>query len=115
MILVDCIFTERNNHMMKNLEQSKSAPLESMILDYLRPRMNASTAQTNRWHNLQKGHAGESHLHHLLRKELPPRYLLLSDLLLEHQHTKFQIDLLLMSNNAVYLLEVKNYYFQIKK
>lgn len=95
--------------MMKNLEQSNSAPLELMILDYLLPRMNASTAQTNRWHNLQKGHAGESYVYHLLKKQLPPRYLLLSDLLLEHQQTKFQIDLLLISKNDIYLLEVKNY------
>lgn len=109
MIVIDFSKKERNIHMINTSERNNAPPLELTLLNDLLPRMNASTAQKKRWSNVQKGHCGESHLYQLLRKELPPQYLLLSDLLLEHQHTKFQIDLLLISKNDVFLLEVKNY------
>lgn len=34
---------------------------------------------------------------------------IVNDLLLEHQHTMFQIDSLLFSRDLIYLFEVKNY------
>ena len=58
--------------------------------------------------NLEKGYEGERNFEVLLEHHLSEG-LILNDLLLEKNNTLFQIDSLLISQNSIYLFEVKNY------
>lgn len=95
--------------MITNSVVENSVPLELRILKYLQPRMHFSNQEKRRLYNLQKGYEGESKLYSIFKEKLPPRYIILTDLLLKENHTEFQIDLLLLGKDIVYLLEVKNY------
>src|SRR5690625_2317690 len=84
-------------------------PMELHILTLLYSRMKLSASERRQYENLHKGYKGEQKLHDLLHKQLSPDYLVVNDLLLKSNHTEFQIDTLLIGNNTIYPLEVKNY------
>lgn len=86
-----------------------SIPLELKILKYLQPRMQFSAAQKLHYNNLKKGYEGEQKFHDILDKNLSSDYLIINDLRLKNNQTEFQIDTLLIGNNKIYPLEVKNY------
>src|SRR5690625_1679348 len=84
-------------------------PMELHILHLLYSRMNLSASERRQYENLHKGYKGEQKLHDLLHKQLSPDYLVVNDLLLKSNNTEFQIDTLLIGQNKIYPLEVKNY------
>ncbi len=79
------------------------------VLSYLEPRMNLSNSERNKRQNLYKGFDGEQAVYNRLIQQLPPSYHILTDLLLSHNTSEFQIDLLLIGENTIFPLEVKNY------
>ncbi len=88
----------------------KSVPSMALqVLTYLRPRMNLSGEQTLNFTNLTKGYEGERKLNDLLKEHLSSNYLVLNDLLLQSNHSEFQIDTLIIGKQKIYPLEVKNY------
>lgn len=101
-MIMTTIIKERNMHMA-------ITPLELTALSYVQPRMNLSNVDRVRLRNLRKGYEGERKLYAMLEENLPPNYLILTDLLLKQHQTEFQIDLLLIGNDTLYPLEVKNY------
>lgn len=86
-----------------------STPLELKLLKYLQPRMNLSTTQQRNYQNLHKGYEGEHKLQNLLKKYLSTSYIVVNDLLLKENNSEFQIDTLLIRNDKIFLLEVKNF------
>lgn len=70
--------------------------------------MNLSIKEANHYLNLEKGFNGEVKLDEWL-EGLPGGWLILNDLLLECNNTVFQIDTLLISQETIYIFEVKNY------
>jgi hypothetical protein len=83
-------------------------PAELKLLRCLNIRMNLSVKKTNYYWNLEKGFKGEQKFDVWL-ENLSNDGLILNDLLLESNNTVFQIDTLLISQNTLYLFEVKNY------
>ena len=87
---------------------------ELRVLKALNPRMDLAEKEKQYYLNLKKGFEGEvifdGHL-----KRIVIQSLILNDLLLEHNHSHFQIDSLMISQYLTYLFEVKNfegeYYF----
>lgn len=94
---------ERN--MIKMNNESK----ELDILFYLQRRMDLSGTQRQKQSNLLKGLEGEQQLYDLLIKQLPSSFEILTDLLLTNNGLEFQIDILLIGDDTIYVLEVKNY------
>lgn len=88
-----------------------SPPLirELKILTYIQPRMNLSATQQANLHRLCKGYEGEKAFIHILEKELSADYLIVNDCLFKINNREFQIDTLLIGENTIYLLEIKNY------
>ncbi|MRG88347.1 nuclease-related domain-containing protein [Salinibacillus xinjiangensis] len=81
---------------------------ELQLLRLLNSRMELSTKEKQHYLYLQKGYKGEKIFADRL-ESLPCEKVIIHDLLLEHNHTVFQIDTLLFSQNKIYLFEVKNY------
>lgn len=95
---------------MKRIFPSNPVPSKELqLLIHLHPRMNFSTAENGNFNNLQKGHFGEVKLYHLLKNEKSSNHIILFDLLLESNNTESQIDCLLIDQQTIILLEVKNY------
>lgn len=82
--------------------------LELQLLRSLNIRMNLTEKETNNYFNLEKGFIGEQKFDEWL-ETLPDNFLILNDLLLETNNTTFQIDSLVISPDAIYIFEVKNY------
>src|ERR1700748_2242237 len=83
-------------------------PVELKLLRYLSKRKNLSSKEKLHYLNLEKGYEGESKVAAWL-KNLTSESIILYDLLLENNNSLFQIDTLLISQNTIYLFEVKNY------
>jgi hypothetical protein len=83
-------------------------PVELKLLRYLNKRKNLSSKEKLHYLNLEKGYEGESKVAAWL-KNLTSEWIILYDLLLENNNSLFQIDTLLISQNTIYLFEVKNY------
>lgn len=86
----------------------RDEPVDLKLLRYLDLRMNVSEKEKKNYLNLEKGFQGELQFDVWLEK-LSGDKLILNDLLLETNNTTFQIDTLLVSQDTVYLFEVKNY------
>src|SRR5699024_1035902 len=56
-----------------------------------------------------RGHVGEQKFRKIIKQTLHNEHLLLYDLLLETDGSLFQIDFLIISNDTIYLYEIKNY------
>lgn len=86
----------------------RDEPVDLKLLKYLDLRMNVPEKEKKNYLNLQKGFQGELQFDVWLKKVSGDK-LILNDLLLETNNTTFQIDTLLVSQDTVYLFEVKNY------
>jgi hypothetical protein len=80
---------------------------ELKILRILVARIELSEDKYNYYLGLEKGFAGEVQFD-LLTEKLQPECYILNDLLLESNNTLFQIDTTIISQEALYLSEVKN-------
>jgi hypothetical protein len=81
---------------------------ELKLLRSLNGRMNLSVKEANYYWNLEKGFRGEKKFDEWSEK-LSYDWLVVNDLLLECNNTVFQIDTLLISQETIYLFEVKNF------
>src|SRR5699024_1610383 len=94
----------------------RSAPLitsdtysEFDVLKLLHQRMPLSASGKTKYMNLYKGLEGEQRFSRLLKNRLPSRYVVLTDVLLEQNESEFQLDILVIADDTIYPLEVKNY------
>lgn len=83
--------------------------LELQILTYLHSRMNLSHEDQQNYHNLRKGHLGELNFYDFMQEKLKNNCIQLYSLLLEENNNAFQIDALYITQNTIYLFEVKNF------
>lgn len=81
---------------------------ELLILRILNRRMGLSAEEHQRYLNLEKGFKGEVQFD-LLTEKLQSECLILNDLLLEVNNSKFQIDTTIIFQETIYPFEVKNY------
>lgn len=86
----------------------RSEPSELMRFRYLSRRMRLSAKQENYYLNLEKGFLGEKKFDTWLQ-DASSDWLIVNDLLLENNNTLFQIDTLIISQDKIYILEIKNY------
>ena len=91
---------------------------ELKIWRSLNARMQLTADETNYYLHQEKGFKGELMFDSLTEK-LPARQLVLNDLLLEANNTKFQIDTTVIVPEKIHLFEVKNfvgnYYYEDNK
>lgn len=81
---------------------------ELSILEILNKRMNLPRKDKHHYYNLKKGYEGEVRFDSLTEK-FQSECLILNDLLLEINHTTFQIDSLMITQGKLYIYEVKNF------
>ncbi|PGY15241.1 nuclease-related domain-containing protein [Bacillus sp. AFS031507] len=81
---------------------------EIKILRFLNSRMKLAEKDKIRFRNLVKGFEGEVMFDSLTEKPQCPSYIL-NDLLLETNNGKFQLDTVMITQDPLYLFEVKNY------
>lgn len=94
----------------------KSTTLE--VLEILRKRIELTELDQSIYYNLQKGYNGELRFSSFLKEELRQDYIVLYDVLLEKANSYFQIDCMIICEEEIHLLDIKNfhddYYFQGK-
>lgn len=88
--------------------KSRTEHVELLILKYLNNRLNLSDKDKQYYTNLNKGYEGEL-LFDSFCEHLDCDSFILNDLLLTTNNTLFQIDSLIILQEAIYLFEVKNY------
>ena len=88
--------------------KTRTTANELELLHLLHSRMTLSKEDAQRFSNLLKGLAGEQQFDHLT-KSLQSNFYLLHDICLEHNHSIFQMDTLLISEREIMLFEIKNY------
>lgn len=88
--------------------KERTKPKILRIYEVLSTRMKLDREDHLYYLNLQKGFEGEC-LFDELTEPLSANCLILNDLLLEHRHSSFQIDTLLVCADKLILFEVKNY------
>jgi hypothetical protein len=81
---------------------------ELLYLRYLNPRMKLSFDDVNYLKYLEKGFEGEKKFDEILIRNLTGNWLLLNDLLFEHNRNFSQVDSLAISNGKIHHFEVKN-------
>lgn len=91
------------------MHQKPHKSKELQILQFLETRTTLTSEQLKTYHNLSKGYVGEKRFYELLKKNLSINSIVLHSLLLESNDTTFQIDCLIILQNSIYLIEVKNY------
>jgi hypothetical protein len=96
----------------------RTVPMELVILRRLNTRMELTQSDKQLYLSIEKGYEGEVKFD-LLTDQLQCDVLILRDLLLEVNHTLFQIDTLIISADLIYPCEVKNiegdYYYNSDK
>ncbi|WP_226085375.1 nuclease-related domain-containing protein [Mesobacillus sp. S13] len=96
---------------LKNRSESE----ELRVMKVLNSRMDLAEKEKQYYLNLQKGFEGEVIFDGYL-KRIVIQSLILNDLLLEQNHSHYQIDSLMISQRLSFLFEVKNfegeYYFE---
>ncbi|TCJ03825.1 nuclease-related domain-containing protein [Cytobacillus praedii] len=99
------------------LIKNRNESMELVILKLLHARMKLTGNEQQHHLNLKKGLEGEMKFDSLIAN-LNSKFLILNDLLLESNKTTFQIDSLLITQDAIIPFEVKNYegnyYYQDK-
>ncbi|WP_102264892.1 nuclease-related domain-containing protein [Mesobacillus jeotgali] len=88
--------------------KNRNKPDELKMLDWLAPRMEFSEQEKQRHYSLRKGFEGEIKFDIWL-ESLEIEHLILNDLLLEVGGTTFQIDSLVIIQDAFLVFEVKYY------
>jgi Nuclease-related domain len=86
----------------------RTEPAELAMLRFLNSRMKLADKNKQRYHNLEKGYEGEL-MFDALTEKLHSRSLILNDLLLETNNSKFQLDTSIVFQEKINLFEVKNY------
>jgi hypothetical protein len=86
--------------------RKKSAEL--LTLQYLSTRMNLQSKDKQHYLSLKKGYEGEKKFD-IWTSKLQCDCIILNDLLLQMNHTTFQIDSLIITADRIYLYEVKNF------
>jgi hypothetical protein len=81
---------------------------ELLYLRYLNPRMKLSFDDLSYLRYLEKGFEGEKKFDEILIRNLKGDWLLLNDLLVEHNKNYSQVDSLAFSNGRIHHFEVKN-------
>lgn len=90
------------------LHKKRIKPSELRILELLNKRMDLDRKDKLRFSNLKKGYEGECQFD-ILTEKLRCECLILNDLLLEVNHTTFQIDSLLIMQRNLHIFEIKNH------
>lgn len=90
------------------LVKDRSEPLLIVIFRYLNARMTLTDKEVNYYSNIEKGFEGERRSDEWI-KNLTDEWLVLHDLLLEYNHSEFQIDTLVIAYGKTYILDVKNF------
>lgn len=85
------------------------APRPLLIYDVLNVRKSLSPYEKQHYERLQKGFAGEKRLATFINEGNYEALIPLYDSLFAQGGTEFQIDCLLLTGDALFLLEVKNY------
>lgn len=88
--------------------KKRSKSLELQILESLNTRMKLGQSEKQHYLNLKKGYEGEVEFD-TLTASLESKFYILKDLLLKSSNTTFQIDSLLITQEAIIPCEVKNY------
>ncbi|MBE4910412.1 NERD domain-containing protein [Bacillus luteolus] len=89
-------------------QRTKSNELK--ILRALDTRLKLLETEKNYYLNLEKGFKGEVEFDLLIEKSIPNETnIAINDFVYEINNTVFQVDSLLVSNNTIYLFEVKNF------
>ncbi|MEH7749002.1 nuclease-related domain-containing protein [Neobacillus drentensis] len=81
---------------------------ELLILRILNRRMGLKAEEQKKYLNLEKGFKGETQFDELT-ENLQSQCIILNELLLEVNESKFQIDTTIIFQDAIYPFEVKNY------
>jgi hypothetical protein len=84
-------------------------PLEVVYFQALLPRFPLSTNDLHYYRNKVKGYEGECYFDNLLLQNFLTQGYLVPDLNFERNNTSCQIDTLLISQQKIYLFEVKNF------
>ncbi|WP_102272546.1 nuclease-related domain-containing protein [Cytobacillus massiliigabonensis] len=99
------------------LIKNRNESMELVMLKLLHARMKLTGSEQQHHLNLKKGLEGEMKFDSLI-SNLNSKFLILNDLLIESNKTTFQIDSLLITQDAIIPFEVKNYegnyYYQDK-
>lgn len=90
------------------MKKNRETPKELALLTYLRARTNLSAKDEACFHKYHKGYLGEEFIDTFLEK-LDKSWIILNDIRIEVNHSIIQLDSILISNNTIYILEVKNY------
>ena len=90
------------------LLKARTESEELKILRSLNTRMELPDKEKFYYYNLEKGYEGELQFDQLSETIHEERYVI-NDLLLEMSSSHFQIDSLIISQEAVHLLDIKNY------
>ncbi|MFB5193924.1 nuclease-related domain-containing protein [Neobacillus sp. KR4-4] len=90
------------------LFKSRLELLEITLLRSLNARMRLSHKDVSNYTRLRKGFEGEQKSD-LWLEGLSEEWLVIHDLLLEYNNSKFQIDSLLISHDKIYPLDIKNF------
>ncbi len=88
--------------------KARTEPVEMKILRLLNNRMTLADKDLLRYHKRAKGYEGEVMFDSLTEK-LQCQSFILNDLFIETGGAKFQIDSLMISQEPIYVFEVKNY------
>lgn len=90
------------------LIKPRTESIEFKVLTSLNTRLDLHTKEKQTYVQHKKGYEGEQQFDKRLTS-LTNNYLILHDLLLESNSSSFQIDSMLISNQIIYLFEIKNY------
>jgi len=97
------------------LYKSRKKSNELIVLELLHNRMNLTSEDKQHYHNLKKGYEGEL-MFDALTEKLQCECLILNDLLLKVKKTSFQVDSLIITQEKLYLYEIKtldgDYYYE---
>ncbi|MFA9558801.1 nuclease-related domain-containing protein [Evansella sp. AB-rgal1] len=93
--------------MSNNFFKERTEPYQLKVLNYLHVRMSFTEKEKKYLENLRKGYAGEKQFD-LWLSQLTEEYIILNDLLLEVNHSEFQIDSFVISQPNIYVFDVKN-------
>jgi hypothetical protein len=93
--------------MMRVLKQRYESD-ELLYLRYLNPRMKLSFEDLSYLKYLEKGFEGEKKFDEILIRDLKGDWLLINDLLFEHNRNYSQVDSLAINNGRIHHFEVKN-------
>ncbi|MRX74376.1 NERD domain-containing protein [Bacillus lacus] len=88
--------------------KARTESTELLTLKFLNARMRLSDKDRQLYLNLRKGYEGEK-LFDSMTEKIQSECFILNDLLLKQHNTTFQIDSLIIFQEAVYLFEVKNF------